>query len=148
MLFVDSSSSSSSITLSSYVTSLSGTFYTAQNGIFTVNSLVLISAPNTTQLLKFTTNDINPSFFYNKNSKYSITEVLLQVSVRLCLPGEEITSKGECVTCSVNSYMLEQPKAGTKCKACPSEFATCLGGARIYPRSGFWRTSNSSDNFI
>ena len=67
MLFVDSTTNSVS-TQSSYDTSLIGTFYTAINGVFTVNSLILITSPNTTQLLKFTTNDINFNYFYNRVS--------------------------------------------------------------------------------
>jgi hypothetical protein len=48
-----------------YMNSISGTFYTSQQGIFTVDSLILSSQPNTNQSLKLITNDIDFKFAYN-----------------------------------------------------------------------------------
>lgn len=34
------------------------------------------------------------------------------------------------------------------CTTCPSDKAVCYGGSNIGPRPGYWRSSNSSSDFI
>lgn len=34
------------------------------------------------------------------------------------------------------------------CKTCPTDMAICMGGANIGPKPGYWRSSNTTDNFI
>jgi hypothetical protein len=53
-----------------------------------------------------------------------------------------------CIECPQNSFLTEIPTKKSKCKSCPSEFAVCLGGNRVYPRPGFWRSSSISEDFI
>lgn len=77
-----------------YANNIAGTFYTAQNGIFTIDSLVLTTTPNSTQILKFKTNEINFDNDFNKINS-NINVVTMIVNVRSCIPGEEISSKGE-----------------------------------------------------
>ena len=43
--------------------------------------------------------------------------------------------------------MLIAPESPTVCKACPAH-AVCYGGYQISPVPGYWRSSNSSINFI
>ena len=35
-----------------------------------------------------------------------------------------------------------------KCNFCPSDKAICEGSSRIGPKNGYWRKSDSSDNFL
>lgn len=68
MLFVDDQSDSKKLVsngLLEYTNSISGTFYTALNGVFTVDSLVLVSTPQSNQSLRLITNDINFQHAYN-----------------------------------------------------------------------------------
>lgn len=77
-----------------YTNNIAGTFYTAQSGMFIVDSLVLSTTPNTTQILEFKTNDIDFTNDFNKgNTSNSI--IKMTVEVRSCWPGEEITLRGE-----------------------------------------------------
>ncbi|TNV71313.1 hypothetical protein FGO68_gene17027 [Halteria grandinella] len=129
-----------------YGNSILGTFYTANQGIFTIDSLQLSSSPNSSQLLQLVTNDINSQYKYNKENL--LNAINISVDVRNCLPGEEITIKGECYQCPENTYLLENPTKSSKCLPCKSEFSICLGGNKVYPKPGYWRSSEFSDNFI
>jgi len=58
--------------------------------------LVLVSTPKSNQSLRLITNDINFQHAYNNLVKNeSLNTINISVSVRSCLPGEEISHKGE-----------------------------------------------------
>ncbi len=44
--------------------------------------------------------------------------------------------------------MLVKANSTTDCKECQNVVSYCLGGANIYPREGYWRSANDTDNFI
>ena len=43
-------------------------------------------------------------------------------------------------------YLLEVANTSQDCLACPA-IAVCEGGADIFPRSNYWRSSNTTDEF-
>ncbi|TNV88096.1 hypothetical protein FGO68_gene15873 [Halteria grandinella] len=74
--------------------------------------------------------------------------ILLQFNVRGCEVGEQMLSNGKCKECQPGTYLLESPREPTSCKTCKSDQSYCLGGSNIYPTSGYWRSSNTTDNFL
>jgi hypothetical protein len=66
-------------------------------------------------------------------------------SLRYCISGEIETSDKSCTRCPVNQYSIADNS--TICNACPSS-ATCDGGADMYPNSGYWRSSETTDVFF
>lgn len=69
------------------------------------------------------------------------------VSVRDCVMGEELTSDYKCRVCQPGTYLYTVPTTETACKTCPSN-AFCYGRYMVAPHSGYWRSSNVSENFI
>lgn len=73
----------------------------------------------------------------------------LNIVLRECIIGEQFTSAGKCVECAEGtSYSLVKMSQPGNCQKCPSSKATCAGGSKIGPKSGYWRKTNSSSNFI
>lgn len=51
-----------------------------------------------------------------------------------------------CDTCEPGTYSLGDPyDNATVCKLCDTTKATCLGGAKIAPKPGYWRYSLDTD---
>lgn len=73
--------------------------------------------------------------------------VNLTFDVRSCVSGEQMLSNGKCKECEGGYYLLDVPTDPNSCKICDNEVAICLGGNRIYPRPGYWRSSPSTDVF-
>ena len=79
------------------------------------------------------------------------TEFILNfaISLRSCEVGEAFLQTGECKTCSSGTeYSLVSFNEESDCKECPTDKAICNGGSDIGPKAGYWRSSNTSDNFI
>ncbi|TNV88127.1 hypothetical protein FGO68_gene3291 [Halteria grandinella] len=73
----------------------------------------------------------------------------ISISLRGCLAGEELLESGKCHKCDKGTYLITAPTNIQICKECPSnEVAECLGGDSIYPLPGFWRSTNTSENFL
>ena len=70
-----------------------------------------------------------------------------QIEFRPCQAGEEYTDDGRCVSCLEEFYSLEAPTSVRSCEKCPRN-AECLGGDRMTPVQGFWRSGAQSLNFI
>ncbi|TNV74929.1 hypothetical protein FGO68_gene8072 [Halteria grandinella] len=133
----------------------SQTQVTAQSGFFIVENFVLVSQPNSTQSLHFTTNGIDENI--DDNMKFFDTDIqILQESknyldieflVSSCLEGESFLPNGRCQRCSLGQYMLQIPSEPTSCLQCQQQVSECLGGSNIYPLPGYWRSSNISETF-
>ena len=95
-----------------------------------------------------------PNSFVNGTVNYvsgeeaaATSQIEVKLDIRLCLPGEELMPNGECQICEPGTYLLIAPVDTELCKPCPeSGDAECLGGNLFYPRSGFWRSSNNTEN--
>ncbi len=77
----------------------------------------------------------------------STSAISISVEVRECIVGETLLSTGECQECPPGFYLLETAPGEGSCLVCHPN-AVCLSGAKIYPAAGFWRSSNTSENFI
>ncbi|CAG9323995.1 unnamed protein product [Blepharisma stoltei] len=67
----------------------------------------------------------------------------LEFELRECEVGEALIAK-TCQICESGTYNLN---AGRSCKDCPTS-AKCYGKNNIYPKAGYWRVSNLTDNFL
>ncbi|TNV74918.1 hypothetical protein FGO68_gene11958 [Halteria grandinella] len=132
----------------------------SRNGIFSIENMILIATPNTTQQIKFETDGVNLDIPQNQPSpmfaSFGIVTSIesshsldFQIFVRGCFPGEQLLSNGVCKSCEAGTYLLV--KSGgepTTCKPCQLQYSYCLGGANVYPRPGYWRSSRLSENFM
>lgn len=58
-------------------------------------------------------------------------------------------STGACVQCqNETEYSLSTLSTPGDCKDCQTKKMFCYGGADVGPRPGYWRSANTSDNFI
>ncbi|TNV88143.1 hypothetical protein FGO68_gene8974 [Halteria grandinella] len=143
------------LNLSGYTSVLeSGSEYHIQNGFFIIDDLVLIAAPNSTQVLQLQTNGINLELpdnhvsYSNGERRMNASQILeLQLQMRGCIPGEQLLQNGRCQSCPEGKYLLNTPTTPTLCKQCQSQVSICLGGAEVFPLPGYWRSSYYSDTF-
>ena len=84
---------------------------------------------------------------YGNSIDFADKEINTPVFVRNCTMGEELTVDNRCVACEKYTYLLEAPNKPTTCKECPAN-AICYGLNLITPVAGYWRSSNTSINFI
>ncbi|TNV88144.1 hypothetical protein FGO68_gene4654 [Halteria grandinella] len=128
--------------------------YHIDDGFFMIDDLVLIAAPNSTQVLQMKTNGINLDLPDNKIQQFNgdrlmnASQVLeLKLHMRECKPGEQLLQNGRCQPCPEGKYLLNSPPIPTLCKQCQSQVSLCLGGAEVFPLPGYWRSSYFSDTF-
>ncbi|TNV74984.1 hypothetical protein FGO68_gene9839 [Halteria grandinella] len=140
----------------------SETQFVAKYGVFSIENLLFVSEPNSTQsnslksllkylALNFITDGINSEIPDNEmafETGQANLNFPLRVKVRGCVLGEQMLSNGKCKQCEAGSYLLEPSKKPQQCKNCKNEVSVCKGGATIYPREGYWRSSNLTDNFF
>ncbi|TNV88113.1 hypothetical protein FGO68_gene1765 [Halteria grandinella] len=133
----------------------------ATNGFFIIENMVLVATPNTTQKLKFETDGVDLEIPGNREmmTRGGLPNGLaipletnnfidLNIDVRGCLPGEEMLSNGKCKSCQSGTYLFVSPDDPQVCKDCQTEVSYCLGGTLVYPKAGFWRSSEQSENFM
>lgn len=137
----DSSSLADLFPLSSENTTVAGvTRETAQSGIFHFTAYEITHEPGSTTQVKVITTGIDMT-----KSEVGVnisSELVLNVSMRLCLPGEsQLTNR--CYPCPEEKYSLEPTDA---CKECPKG-AVCLGRASMVPEPGYWRSMEDTDVF-
>jgi hypothetical protein len=70
-------------------------------------------------------------------------EQSIDLSFRLCIAGEEPLKDYSCYRCENSTYSLVNNSA---CLQCPQD-AICDGGNVIYPRAGYWRSSELTKDF-
>ena len=52
-----------------------------------------------------------------------------------------------CVVCPSGSYLYAPPVNNTNCLICDTN-AICNGGSIVYPKAGYWRDNDTSEDFI
>lgn len=129
----------------------------AESGIFKVQDLVLVATPNSTQSkavrvncigLVFKTDGVNFDIPDNSVQMMPLDEVVLTFEVRGCILGEQMLTNGKCKICPSGFYLLEVPFEPISCKSCKTDQSYCLGGTNIFPKEGYWRSSNVTDNLL
>ncbi len=115
-------------------------------------NLSFSGAPGYNYRLAFLSSGIDEKLPENQKFREVIQEEAIEfdffVELRDCDLGEQFTAAGRCKMCDSKGFALTVQKAPGICKECPTDRAKCLGGANIGPLPGYWRKSNSSDNFI
>jgi hypothetical protein len=83
-------------------------------------------------------------------NELSFTKAPLNIttSIRKCVAGEELTVDNRCVACPPGFYQYFDPEKVTPCKQCPKDANCSSGKAMVYPKPGYWRSTNISENFI
>jgi hypothetical protein len=165
------SDSSSTATLSivgnhagaTYTPTLTGTStVTASYGAFEFNDIAFTAEPGTTYskvlcfinlALEVTTTGINSALpsnaVYLSSNSLSNTSLGVTVALRTCVEGESFESDGSCVKCAADtSYSLATSTTVSTCLDCQTKKMFCYGGNDVGPKPGYWRSSDSSDNFI
>ena len=88
------------------------------------------------------------SAYLSSNSKSS-TAMDFTISLRTCIAGEAFSGNGAWVECTAGTeYLLSTLSTPGNCKACQTTKMYWYGGSDIGPKPGYWRSSNTSDNFI
>lgn len=91
----------------------------------------------------------------NESFKYEIIfnrtrKLILSLKFRNCLIGERLTDHFECHSCEPGFYSFQtdfnQPSVCLTCT--PDQFFICLGGDRLMPLLGYWRSDKYSMNFL
>lgn len=71
------------------------------------------------------------------------------INLRSWSTGEMFTSTGAWVEWEApNYYLLSDQTSPGSCKPCQSGKMFCKGGFNVGPKPGYWRSSNTSENFI
>ena len=168
---VVSSDSSSTATLSivgtysdkTYIPTLTGTTtLTASRGTFAFKDITFTAEPGALYSkcywiiivgLSLSTTGIDTN--KPSNQEYMRThsldkpEMSFAVALRTCEPGESFSTIGACVKCIKDiEYSLKQQSEPGSCKPCRNGRMFWYGGSDIGPKPGYWRSSNTSDNFI
>ena len=133
-------------------THLKGAKYSAiKNGTTIFDAVNIIGYPNSSLLLKFTTNLIpvfqnnflHENFFHHhdENMQYFF---LLKAHLRLCNQGEIYDPlENICVFCPKGTYSLNS--LSNKCKDCPYNVECEYGGDFLDIHVGYWRSNIYSD---
>eukprot|EP00347_Sterkiella_histriomuscorum_P006984 403350694 len=128
----------------------SNTFLTI-GGVFVIQDLQFTATPTYNYSIILQTDAIDQTKQSNIDYMNSINQTSLnfniQINLRECLLGEQFTVAGKCQLC-IESYSLEKQTSPGSCNACPTQKASCLGGSKIYPKSGYWRKSNETATII
>jgi hypothetical protein len=86
---------------------------------------------------------------YLTSNSLSNNSLGVTMELRLCVEGESFETDGSCVECALDtSYSLSTSTTVSECLDCQTKKMFCYGGNDIGPRPGYWRSSDSSDNFI
>ncbi|CAG9320353.1 unnamed protein product [Blepharisma stoltei] len=105
----------------------------ALSGIYNFSEVIVSGDPGSTVGFSFSSSIISSN----------TSEDSLYFKLRECEVGEVSASKS-CQICEAGTYNLI---AGEPCKDCPTS-AKCYGKNNIFPKPGYWRVSNLTDNFL
>ncbi|CAG9323993.1 unnamed protein product [Blepharisma stoltei] len=115
--------------------SLSGkTKVQAASGLYNFSDVIVTGDPGSNVEITVSSTIVSNSNLPSGNIVFDL---------RNCTVGEALVAK-TCQVCTSGTYNLE---AGTSCKDCPAE-AKCYGKSDIYPLAGYWRWSNTTDDFL
>jgi hypothetical protein len=134
----DNSSTATLLSESSAVVLGGTTSVTAVNGVYSFSQYNIKAPPGSSQAVFIKTSAI-------QQPSSEVPRLEVPVSLRYCESGEILTEANQCLVCSSGQYSLADNS--TLCSSCPSA-ADCLGGSQMYPKSGYWRSSNSTDVFF
>ncbi|TNV88103.1 hypothetical protein FGO68_gene7380 [Halteria grandinella] len=126
------------------------TTVTAVNGYYYFQKLTLVSQPNSSQKIMFETAGIDLSIpgLTQFGGLSPINQINISISVEPCKLGEELIQNGRCKACGEGYYLLISPTEPTQCLKCQELVSQCPGGSELYPLAGYWRSSNSTDEFL
>ena len=113
------------------------------SGVFNLTDITFSGEPGTQVTLILTSSFIDSSLALVKPNYF----LKGTISFRECVSGEEFTSDGQCIECSPGFYLIQPPSSPTSCLTCPSN-AHCFGGNKVSPKPGYWRSSESSLQFL
>ncbi|CDW71577.1 UNKNOWN [Stylonychia lemnae] len=127
------------------------TDFQSTGGIAVIQNAQFTGTPGRNYSLSFQTDAIDISkqsvISYLAKSNKIDTKLELNIGLRECEIGEQLTVSGKCQECQ-NGYSLVKMTEPGFCQACPSDKAICRGGSNIGPLPGFWRMSNTSSTFV
>eukprot|EP00359_Climacostomum_virens_P000523 CAMPEP_0204898508 /NCGR_PEP_ID=MMETSP1397-20131031/1335_1 /ASSEMBLY_ACC=CAM_ASM_000891 /TAXON_ID=49980 /ORGANISM="Climacostomum Climacostomum virens, Strain Stock W-24" /LENGTH=1022 /DNA_ID=CAMNT_0052066371 /DNA_START=57 /DNA_END=3125 /DNA_ORIENTATION=- len=132
----DNLSSASILAIDNSVVLGGVTTVTASGGVYTFSSFSITATPGSSQTVSVKSAAINSA---------SSSAISIPVELRYCESGEIQTSANACTVCDEGQYSLALNS--TICNACPSS-AECLGGANLFPISGYWRSSEATDKIF
>ena len=144
----------SSTTGETYSPTLVGTTtQSASRGMFAFSSLVFTAEPGRTFSLSFSNTGIDSSkpsnSVYMTNLNTTDTSLSFSVSLRVCQIGEAFLDSGVWEKWTANiSYSLTTMNSSGTWKTCQASKMYWYGGSDVGPKPGYWRSSNTTDNFI
>lgn len=124
--------------------SLSGNRVVATNGLYNFSEVVVRMQPGAQAALSLGLAGI--STFGNPIPQLE-AKVNITVETRKCAVGEALTEDNRCLKCDSRSFLQIAPSEPTSCKPCPFE-AVCFGGSTVLSAPGYWRWTNTSEDFI
>ncbi|CAG9323996.1 unnamed protein product [Blepharisma stoltei] len=117
--------------------SLSGkTKVQASSGVYNFSEVIVSGEPGSKVGFTLSSSIIS-------SDSLGLSSESLEFELRDCEVGEALLAK-TCQVCDSGTYNLN---AGDSCKDCPTS-AKCYGKNNIYPKAGYWRVSNLTDNFL
>ena len=114
----------------------------AEQGVFTFQAFTLIAKPNSTNDIKIHTAGVNLAKAKLTTNTYQ-SFLPIPITFRACAPGESLIDQ-TCYLCPEGKYSLSPEDS---CAACP-DGAICYGNCTMVPKSGYWRETNMTDNFL
>lgn len=90
------------------------------------------------------------AFIYELFLNSNPTNLILSLSFRNCRIGERLTDDFKCVECSPGYYSFQTIFTETSiCLPCTDQDPfVCLGGNKLSPKPGYWRSDPNSKNFL
>ena len=103
--------------------------------------------------MSFTTTGIDTSLpsnaAYLKTSSSATTSLAVSIVLRNWITGESFSTNGACVEWKgPNYYSLSTQSSPGNCKSWQTNWMYWYGGSNVGPKPGYWRSANTSDNFI
>ena len=146
------SSSTVTLTANKYIGTMAfsakiegSTQFISNKGFFNVSGVTFVGTPGTNSSISITSDAINTGIPSNNYANGFLMNWAVQL--RDCIAGESLLESGKCSHCTTGTFSLAAPSAVSTCQKCPAG-AHCYNGSYIVPLPGYWRSSNTSENFI
>jgi len=123
---------------------LNGNEVKASNGLFNFSQVTAITQPGSKIKL---TLEIQGMFDFGNSIPFIEEPLEIALEFRFCVSGEQMLNLA-CEPCPYGSFLYEAPTENTNCKKCEEDYSVCQEKNIVYPKDGYWRASNSSEDWI
>eukprot|EP00347_Sterkiella_histriomuscorum_P022241 403331176 len=116
----------------------------AKFGVYNFPNVIVNLEPGINAQLEL---EIEDMITYANSVSFIKEPFKINILTRPCQVGEKYTIDKSCIVCPTGEYLYQAPKSIVTCQKCDPN-AICYGLYKVAPKPGYWRSSNTSTNFI